>query len=233
MHWSSSSERAAAWPKRSGAFPEVLPVLVAAGAGLLIGLAADRLAARWPEHEPGTPSRGLDWRTVLVAATGSLVFAGLAVRWSEPLDFLILAVYSAALVVLLATDLDQKLLPDLITLPLIAFAAVVLLAGWSPLLADRELALLSGIAAGIGAPVLLFVSDRVLKGALGLGDLKLAISIGLLAGVSRFFAGFLIASIGFAVVILALIALRRIGLRTAIPFGPVLIFAAMAAMLTV
>jgi leader peptidase (prepilin peptidase) / N-methyltransferase len=208
-----------------------LPPLVAGVVGLLIGLIADRLAVRWPEHEPGTPPRGIDWRTFFLAATGAVVFAGLAWRWTDPRDFLVLAVFSAALIVLLATDLDQKLLPDLLTLPLIGFAAVVLALGWSPLLHGRELALLSGIAAGIGAPALLFVTDRLLKGQLGQGDLKLAVSIGLLAGVSRFFFGFLVASVGSAVVILALIATRRIGLRTAIPFGPVLIFAALAAML--
>jgi leader peptidase (prepilin peptidase) / N-methyltransferase len=210
---------------------QLLPPLVAGIIGLLIGLAADRLAVRWPEHEPGIGPRGLDWRTVFVAATGALVFAGLASRWTDPRDFLVLAVFAAALIVLLATDLDQKLLPDLLTLPLIGFAAVVLVLGWSPLLHGRELGLLSGIAAGIGAPALLFVTDRLLKGQLGQGDLKLAMSIGLLAGVSRFFFGFLVASVGSAVVILALIATRRIGLRTAIPFGPVLIFAALAAIL--
>jgi len=207
--------------------------LLAGALGLLLGIAADRLAARWPEHEAGVQPRGIDWRTFAVGGTGAVVFAALVTRYSEPRDLMILGPFSAALVVLLATDLDQKLLPDVITLPLIGFAAVVLVAGWSPLLANRELALLSGIAAGIGAPVLLFASDYVLKGALGMGDLKLAVSVGLLAGVSRFFAGFLVASIGSSIVILALIAARRIGLRSAIPFGPVLIFAAFAAMLWV
>lgn len=210
-----------------------MPALLAGAGGAILGVLADRLAVRWPEHEPDTPPRGFDWRTGLVAATGAFVFAALVLRWPEPRDVLILGIFSAALLVLLATDLDQKLLPDVITLPLIAFAGAVLVLGWSPLLADKELALVSGVAAGIAAPALLFVTDYLLKGALGAGDLKLAVSLGLLAGVSRLFSGFLIASIASSVVILALIALRRIGLRTAIPFGPVLIFAAFAAMLLV
>jgi leader peptidase (prepilin peptidase)/N-methyltransferase len=208
-----------------------LPAALAGVAGMVLGVVADRLAARWPEHEPGTPYRRSDWRTVFVALTGAIVFAGLVLRWPDPRDLLLLLIFCSALTVLLATDLDQKLLPDLLTLPLIVFAAIVLLAGWSPLLAGKELALVSGLAAGVGAPVLLFVTDYVLKGALGEGDLKLAASIGLLAGVSAFFGGFLLASIAASVVILALIAARRIGLRSAIPFGPVLIFAAFAAML--
>lgn len=210
-----------------------LPALLAGGAGVIYGVGADRLAARWPEHEPGVGHRALDWRTLVVAVTSGLVFAGLVLRWPEPRDLTILAAFSAVLVVLLATDLDQKLLPFALTLPLIAFAGVVLVVGWSPLLEGKELALVSGIAAGAGAPALLFLSDRVFNGALGEGDLWLAASIGLLAGVSRLFSGFLIASIGFSLVILALIAVRRIGLRTAIPFGPMIIFAAFAAMLLV
>ncbi len=206
-------------------------VLIAGMIGLLLGLVADRLAAHWPEHEPGVAHRPPDWRTAFVGLTGALVFAWLVVRWSEPRDLIILGLFCGALVVLLATDLDQKLLPDVITLPLIVFCGLVLVMGWSPLLADKQLGLVSGIAAGIGAPVLLFVTDYVLKGALGAGDLKLAVSIGLLAGVSAFFGGFLLASIASSVVILALIAARRIGLRSAIPFGPVLIFAAFAAIL--
>jgi leader peptidase (prepilin peptidase)/N-methyltransferase len=199
--------------------------------GAVFGFLADRLSARWPEHEPDVQPRGLDWRTVVVTASGGAVAAGLVQRWDEPRDLLILGLYCAALVVLLATDLDQKLLPDLITLPLIAFAGVILIVGWSPLLAGKGEPLLSGIAAGLGAPIFLFVTDFLLKGALGLGDLKLALSIGLISGVSLMFTGFLLASVAISVVIVALLLLRRIGLRTAIPFGPILIGAAFVAAL--
>lgn len=208
-----------------------LAVVVVALAGAGWGVAADRLAARWPEHEPGTPQRGVDWRTAFVTIASAVAFAALVIRFSDPRDVLLLGVYSAALIVLLATDLDQKLLPDALTLPLIVLAGVVLVAGWSPLLAGTPNALINGVAAGIGAPVILFLLDILLKGALGAGDLKLAVSIGLLTGISRFFTGFVIASAASSFVLLALIAARRIGLRTAIPFGPVLICAAFVAML--
>jgi leader peptidase (prepilin peptidase) / N-methyltransferase len=122
-------------------------------------------------------------------------------------------------------------LPDLLTLPMIAYAAVVLVLGWSPLLAGKDLAIVSGLAAAIGAPLFLFVTDKLLHGALGMGDLKLAVSLGLLCGITRLFVGFLLASLAFAVVLLVLIALRRVSLRTAVPFGPALIGAAFVAML--
>jgi leader peptidase (prepilin peptidase)/N-methyltransferase len=206
-----------------------LLLVLAALAGGAFGLFADRLATRWPEHEEGVSRRGLDWRSVLLVLTGALVAAALFSRWSEPRDLLVLFIYCAALLLLLATDLDQRLLPFVITLPLIAFSAVVLLVGWSPLLADRSAALLSGLLAGLGAPLFLAVTDRLIGGALGGGDLFLAVSIGFMSGVTRFFSGFLVASVVIALVLIALIVVRRIGLRTAIPFGPMLIGAAYVA----
>lgn len=201
-----------------------------AALGLVVGLLADRLAARWPAHVDGV-IRPWDWRTVVLAVGGAAAMAALAARWSEPIDLVILAAYFAALLVLMATDLDQKLLPDLITLPLIGIALVLTLTGTNPLLADKDLPIVSALLAGIGAPLLLFVLDRVVKGALGMGDLKLVAGLGLMSGVTQLFSGLIVASIASAVVLLALIAARRLTLRTAIPFGPILILAGMLAAL--
>jgi leader peptidase (prepilin peptidase) / N-methyltransferase len=205
--------------------------VVAAVAGAAFGLGADRLAARWPEREPDTPRRGLDWRTGVVVVAGGAVAAGLVLRWEDPRDVAVLGIWCAALLVLLATDLDQKLLPEPITLPLIGYSGVVLLLGWSPILAGDERALLSGLAAAIGTPIFLAVTDFLLKGALGFGDLVLSVGIGLMAGVMAFFTGFLVASVGVSVLLLVLIGLRRLTLKTAIPFGPILIGAAFVAAL--
>jgi len=206
----------------------LVPLLAIVGA--VVGFAADRLSTRWPDHEEGYARRWLDWRTALLTLGGGLVFAALAVRWPDPGPLVILLGFSAALLVLLATDLDQRLLPDLITLPMIAVAALLLVAGWSPLLAGKEFALVSGVAAAIAAPAFLFVTDLLIKGDLGSGYLKLAVSLGLLAGILRLFVGFLIASVVFAGVLVLLLVVRRVSLRSAVPFGPVLIGATFVAM---
>ena len=209
------------------------PALVAAAAalGAVAGLAADWLSGRWPEHEAGYSRRRPDWRTAVVTLIGAAVAAGLVVRWSEPRDLIVLAIYAAALLVLLATDLDQRLLPDLVTLPLIVYTGALLVAGWSPPLADKPLGVASAIGAAIGLPVLLFLSDRLLHGELGAGDLKLAISLGLMSGVYLMIIGLFVASIGFSIVLLALMAVRRISLKSAVPFGPVLILGGFVAAL--
>jgi leader peptidase (prepilin peptidase)/N-methyltransferase len=200
-----------------------MPLAIAfAAMGALLALIADRLAARWPVHEGGRV-RALDWRTVAVVVAGALAFGALALRWPQPNQLAVLAPYFAVLLILLATDLDQRLLPDVLTLPLIPAAIVLLVLGWNPLLAGKELAWPSAIAAGIGAPLFLAVTNRLFKGGLGFGDVKLAAGLGLMSGVSRLFSGFLYASAASAVLLVVLLVTRRLKLRSAIPYGPVLI----------
>ena len=208
-----------------------LLAVAAALVGAVLGVAADRLSTRWPEHEADYAPRGLDWRTLVVAITGAVVGAVLVSRWSEPRDLVVLGVYCAALLVLFATDLDQKLLPDLVTLPLIVFGVIVLALNWAPPLTDKPLGQVSGLVAAAGLPIFLFVSDRLLRGDLGAGDLKLAVSVGLMSGVTNVFVGILGASVGFSIVLIGLIALGRLSLRSAVPFGPVLIITGFVAAL--
>jgi leader peptidase (prepilin peptidase)/N-methyltransferase len=212
----------------------MIGVLVGAVVGALLGIAADRLSAHWPPHEGGVV-RGLDWRTGAVVLAGAAAFAGLAARWADPTDLAVLGLYVAALIVLLATDLDQRLLPDVITLPLIGYALLILVAGLNPLLDDKAQLVVAGdvtaVLAAILAPAFLLVTDRLFQGALGMGDAKLSVSLGLVAGLSGLIAGFLVATLAFAAVVLLLVLAGRIGLRTAIPFGPALIAAGVIAAL--
>jgi leader peptidase (prepilin peptidase) / N-methyltransferase len=200
-----------------------MPLAVLFGAfGALLGLLADRVAARWPEHEDGHV-RTVDWRTAVVVVSGAAAMAAAPLRWPEPAQLLVVEALFAALILLLATDLDQRLLPDVVTLPMIPVALVVLLLGWDPLLAGKGMGVVSGLAAAVVAPAFLLVSSILLRGGIGMGDIKLAVSLGLLCGLSRLFTGFLLASAVSAVVLVALLAARRLTLRSYIPFGPVII----------
>jgi len=202
------------------------PLAIGLGiAGLAWGLVSDRLAARWPEHDDGSV-RPVDWRTFVMAVLGAAVLAALPGRFEAPLPLAILVAFTAALVLLLATDLDQRLLPDVITLPLIPFAAVVSLSGANPLVPPEELggALLAAAAFPLG---LFILSIPFGAGAIGLGDLKLMISVGLLAGLHRAFMGLLAGALLSGVVIGLLLLTRRVSLKTYVPFGPFLILGAM------
>jgi leader peptidase (prepilin peptidase)/N-methyltransferase len=208
-------------------------VLIAALLGGIFGFGADRLASRWPAHETEVV-RGLDWRTPAVVLGGAVAFGLLAWRWTEPTDLLVLGIYVAALIVLLATDLDQKLLPDLITYPLMGYALVVMVLELNPILAGKAQVViadgdLAAVLAAIMAPVLLAITDRIFRGALGMGDLKLAVSLGLMFGISQLFVGFLFGTVAFAAVVLVLVLSRRVSMKTAVPFGPALIAAGVLA----
>ena len=192
-------------------------------AGALWGFASDRLAARWPAHEDGS-IRPIDWRTPTVAIIGAAAFAGTVLRFeSDPVTFVVVGIYVLALVVLFATDLDQRLLPDVITLPLIALAAIVLVSGQSAFIRTND-EVLWAVAASIIVPAGLFLlSIPFGQGAIGQGDLKLLVSVGLLLGaaklVSALIAGALLAGLGVGLLLLA----RRISLKSFVPYGPFLI----------
>ena len=64
-------------------------------------------------------------------------------------------------------------------------------------------------------------------GAIGQGDLKLLISVGLLAGPYRLFVGVVYGAVLAGVVIVVLLLAKRITLKTFIPFGPFLIIGAL------
>lgn len=199
--------------------------------GAAWGFVADRIGARWPVHDDGVV-RAVDWRTPVAVLTGALALGGLTTRFPEPVPAIFFGVYLAALVLLLATDLDQRLLPDLITLPAIPAALVFDLLGLNPLVPPAVLPI--AIAVAIAVPGLLYLfSIPFGVGAFGQGDVKLLVSVGLLAGPLRMFSGVVYGALLAGLVIVVLLVARRITLKSYIPFGPFLIFGAMWAILIV
>jgi leader peptidase (prepilin peptidase)/N-methyltransferase len=201
-------------------------VLAVGGAGW--GLVADRIAARWPAHEDGIV-RAVDWRTLVTALLGGAALALLPLRVDDGGQVVLFGGYFLALTLLLATDLDQRLLPDVVTLPLIAVTLMLAVAGWNPLVAGQL-----GLAAvaALAIPALLFVASIPFGAdAIGMGDLKLLVSVGLLTGLMRSVAGLMVGTLAAGIVIGALLVLRRVTLRTYIPFGPFLIVGAFWAIL--
>ena len=200
-------------------------------AGAILGLAADRFATRWPEHdEEHPPGRAVDWRTAVVAVVGAVALGLLPLRFStDPLAFVVFGAWFVTLIVGLATDLDQRLLPDTLTLPVIPVALVYALSGRNPFV-DGD-ALLA-IVAAIAIPAVLYLPSIPFgAGAFGLGDVKLLVGVGLMAGASRALGGVLVGLLLAGVVIVVLLVAHRIGRRTYIPFGPFLILGALWAVL--
>lgn len=206
-----------------------LPVVLFAVLGAAWGFAADRIGARWPRHEDGH-TRVIDWRTVVVTVSGAVALGAVPARFAEPGHVALFGTWVVALVLLLATDLDQRLLPDVVTLPMIPIALVVAVLGANPLVAPGDLPW--AIAMAIAVPAVLgLLAIPFGAGAIGMGDLKLLVSVGLLGGALRLVTGVVWGAILGGVVILALLVARRITLKSYVPFGPFLIYGALAAIL--
>ena len=208
-----------------------LLVALAAAIGAAFGYAADRLAARWPAHEDGS-IRPRDWRTWLVVITGGLAAAATVARFgATPVHLGVVALYVAALVVLFATDLDQRLLPNVLTYPLVLFAILVYVVGASPFLRSGDDLLWAAVAAVV-APVGLFLFAIPFgRDAIGEGDLKLLVSVGLFAGMQKLFYALLVGAFAAGIVVAILVLVRRLSLRSYVPYGPFLIAGALWAIL--
>lgn len=201
----------------------VAPILV----GLVfvaLGAAAERLASVWPSDE--ARRRPMSWRTVAMALASGLA-AGAVVARSE-LPWWATAVYLvllALLVLLTATDLEQRRLPHLLLDPLIAVA--VLFVPFNP--AVDPVSALIGAAAAVA---FLGTLGLVVRGGLALGDLYLVGPIGLMLGWPAIFSALFAAAFLAAGTSIVLLARRRVGMRTYIPFGPFLVAGAVFALLT-
>jgi prepilin signal peptidase PulO-like enzyme (type II secretory pathway) len=137
------------------------------------------------------------------------------------------------LVVLFATDLDQRLLPDILTLPLIGLALAVAVLGAGPFVRTGEELALAAIAA-IGIPLgLAVLAIPFGAGAIGQGDLKLLVSVGLFAGASKLFTGLVAGALAAGITVGVLVLARRLTLKSFVPYGPFLIVGTLWAILGV
>ena len=182
----------------------------AAGAGLRVLLSRLR---RGVVLRPG----------VLELCSALLTALGVALLWPGPTVALV--VWTGLLAVGLgAVDLVHHRLPDALTLPAIPVTAVLLIGTES---ADPGTG--SVVVAGVVAAVLTALFWAVAAAApkaIGMGDVKLVASLGLLTGYLSVASAVLAVSIAFvlgAAVALVGLAARRLSMTSAIPFGPCLL----------
>ncbi len=165
------------------------------------------------------------------------VFAAVAARFAPGSDdgwhslpaFLYLAAVGIALA---AIDLDTKRLPNVLVFPSYAVGGALL--GLAAILGDGTTPLVRAVLGMVAMYAVYFVLWFAVPGGMGFGDVKLAgvlglylgwlgwatLGVGLLAG---WFAGGLVGVL--------LMVFGKAGRKTAVPFGPFMIFGALFAVL--
>jgi leader peptidase (prepilin peptidase) / N-methyltransferase len=192
-----------------------LAAAAAAVAFAILGALAERLASVWPADEASR--RGPGPRTILLAFGAGL--AGGAVAWRSTLPLwgtLVYLAFLAVLVLLAATDLEQRRLPHLLLDPLIVGS--LLFVPFNPAIDPADA--LIGAVAGVAILGLLAL---VVRGGLALGDLYLVGPLGLLLGFPSIIGALFLAALLVAATSLGLLAARRVGMRSYVPFGPFLV----------
>jgi leader peptidase (prepilin peptidase) / N-methyltransferase len=169
----------------------------------------------------------ISWRYPVGEGVTAALFAAVAVM--DGLSWLLLPhlLFVSALVVVSQVDLETKIIPDVVILPAAAVGLPLMIVLGSTPWWQWPLA---GLAA---AGSLFLISEvyyrlRHVEG-MGFGDVKLALCMGVYLGssvVPALFLGFL----SGAIVGLVLVATRRGGAKTAIPFGPFLAAGAIVAL---
>ena len=200
-----------------------LPSILAGIAFAVAGALSERLASVWPPDEARRRAAG--WRTVVLAVVSGVAAMAIVARsglpWWATAAYLVLL---GLLLVLTATDLEQRRLPHVLLDPLIVLAA--LFVPFNP--AVEPLMALIGAGAAVA---FLGTLALVVRGGLALGDLYLVAPIGLMLGWPVIFTALFAAAFLAAGASLVLLAGRRVGMRSYIPFGPFLVGGAVLALL--
>lgn len=148
-------------------------------------------------------------------ALGALYAATVLVLWDEPWEVALGLVFVTVLTAVTLTDLERRIIPNKILVVAAVLAVAIAAAGDPGSLPERAIA-----AAAAGG--LLFAAALAYPRGMGLGDVKLAATMGLFLG-RNVAAAILIALLTGSLVGLAMIARDGAGARKkAIPFGPFL-----------
>jgi leader peptidase (prepilin peptidase) / N-methyltransferase len=170
------------------------------------------------------PSVGVvqPWRVVTAAAAAAGAAAWVA-RYGATLEAVVVVAFIAVLAAVSAIDLESRRIPNVIVLPAAAgaFGAVAV---FPP---DK---LAAAAVAAVGAFLFFFIPGVIAPRAVGMGDAKLALSIGAMLGADVVTA-LLVAALGAGLVALSLVALKgRKAFAFSIPFGPFLAAGAVVAL---
>ena len=151
---------------------------------------------------------------------GAALVLGCLAEFGATLQGFVEAVFCLALVIVTATDLEYRLIPNRVVGP----AAVVVLAGMTLAVPSPRWAI-----AAVGASLFLFVFSLISPQGMGMGDVKLAFLMGAALGPAVAIALVLASLTSLVPSIAILVRYGRAGRKVGFPFGP---FLALGSVLT-
>lgn len=212
--------------------------LIVTTAAVLLGFALGwwPLAA-WTERSmKGERMPRLALRTVRLAAsiTTAVVFGALALRFGLSWILPALLAFAACATVLSIVDLAEKRLPNTVVFPALGAVAVLLVpATWAT---GIWMSLVWALVGSAAMFAVYFLLALISPASMGMGDVKLALVIGLLLGwfgLSAWLVGLLAAFVVGGVIAIVALLRKRVTLRGSIPFGPSMLVGALVAVLLV
>jgi leader peptidase (prepilin peptidase)/N-methyltransferase len=157
-------------------------------------------------------------------ALGALYVATVLVLWGDPTELALGLVFVTMLLAVTLTDLERRIIPNKVLLVSAVLAVAIAAIGDPSSLPERA-------AAAAAAGGLFFLAALAYPRGMGLGDVKLAATMGLFLG-RNVAPAILVALIAGSAVGLAMIASQGAAARKqAIPFGPFLAFGGVVGLL--
>lgn len=209
----------------------MIGVLLAATAGLVVGVGLNPLATRLKgvprarreavtavdeEQDDGLYFR-FRWRSAILPVVNGLLYG--ALWWhagaSSLVAGLLTTFYSTIFLLVAIVDLETRLIPNVLILPAIGVAAV-------SSTIDPRLTWKSALVGGAVGFLLFYVIALLARGGFGAGDVKLAAFIGLVAGFPGVLTGLIVGIIVGGVAAVLLLLTGRASRKTYIPYGPFL-----------
>jgi len=210
----------------------VYGLAVAAGWGI-VGLAVGvgvRAASVWLARGEGLEPGRRRWQTYGPVVLTGLLFGLFAWRMGLGTQLLIRSLWLAVLVQVIFFDFEHQLILDRVLLP--AGLAAAALSFFTPGLGVVQ-SLLTGLVTGIVFLVLALAGSLLFKAeAMGFGDVKFSVFMGLVLGPRATFSAVVVGFIVAGLVAIGLVLLRLRSMRDSIPYGPFLAAGAVAALFT-
>lgn len=161
----------------------------------------------------------ISWRYPLVESLTAILWSLAWLKFGFSQGFISAIIFVSLGIIIAFIDMDQKIIPNVISLPGIIIGLLLALLIGQPSILDALIG-----AAGGGA--LLFLVVLLSRGGMGGGDAKLLAMIGAFFGWQGAVTALMLGSVAGAVIGILLILFKVIKRRDPVPFGPFLVLGA-------